>query len=128
MPSYSRRQQNSNSGNLVFLTPVVSSEGTKSKNQYRHRFNSFPSWNKQPNSVSHPNIKDDQIAPNSRSLYTRKRRNENSTTNRKDIVLVVDDEPDSKRRKSLIPEKSPHPVNPSYFDLVILKYLLLILV
>ena len=120
MRSYNRRQQNSNSDNLVFLTPVTGTDTRKSKSQYRSQINSYPNFNKQQYPSSNSNIiKPEQISSNVGLSYARKRRGESSTKNTKEVVPAIDDEPGSKRRKPLIPETTLQPVVPSYFELVI---------
>ena len=118
MPSYNRRQQNSNSDNLVFLTPVTPTGGNRKNNQFRHQINSLPArLNKQPSPFPFSNFKNEQVISHSAS-HGRKRRGESSATYAKDLVPSFDDEPGCKKRRSFNPETVPQQVALSYFDVV----------
>lgn len=110
MPSSHRRQSNSN--NLVFLTPVIPMDGRRQTHQYRNRFNSTPSWRSEGhNSPQTMNRRNSTVqSPNKGTNPNRKRRSENGIIQQKDFV-IIDDEPDNKKMRNYDLDIEKHSMN-----------------
>ena len=107
MPSSHRRQSNSN--NLVFLTPITPMDGRRQNQQYRSRFNSAPSWrNEEQASPQFMNRRNSYVqSPNKGNNQNRKRRSGSGMIQQKDFV-IIDDEPDNKKKRNYNLEIEKH--------------------